>query len=448
MAYLNVRERKIETKIAYVGPGLAGKTTSLHRIKSDEARGRAGDVALEGDTLSLEWRPLQMDRFNDCDLAVKLVASKGAISTDRLDGLLEDADGVVVVVDATPSAQEENRRAVMLVREALSRTSAPSVPVVVQLNKSDLADALPASEVARAIAVSEDDAEREWPVVTASAVRGEGVVEALEIALASVIEAMKAKAQAGSTAAIAPKIEHNPLLGALRDILRETVSEHMAAVRHEIAEAVTAKLGQAHDAIEELRAEMRMLAKERERAVEAQAAAITELARLVAEVHAASLQGCTLEDLAASEARLRDGMASQSRVDREHITSVASVLRRSVETIAVDVKKQDTLERQTRLLTELGALQAKVDALSAAVEPAAVAVRGVPAQIGALEKVVERGLHGTLVPRLAKLEDSVQVMHVDSSESFQRTDARTSEIQGGLNELLEELRRRKKGWFS
>src|SRR4051794_26054736 len=120
MAYLNVQQRRIETTIAYVGPELAGKATNLRQINDDSSRGRATNVQLTGDVLSLDWRPLPSDvRFHDCDVAVKVVAPKGTLSTESLDTVLDGVDGVVVVVDAAPSAREENRRAFELVRDAV-----------------------------------------------------------------------------------------------------------------------------------------------------------------------------------------------------------------------------------------------------------------------------------------------------------------------------------------
>ena len=168
MAQLDVRERRMETTIAYVGARLAGKATNLHHLKTDSARGRSTDLQISEDTLSLEWSPRRADRFDDCDVAVKLVAAKGAPSTARLDEVIGSADGVVVVVDASPSARAERARVLSLVRDALSKGSARKIPVVVQANKVDLADAKAVQELA---------GEVEWPIVPASAMRGEGVVE-------------------------------------------------------------------------------------------------------------------------------------------------------------------------------------------------------------------------------------------------------------------------------
>ncbi|HVH46641.1 MAG TPA: hypothetical protein VM925_30075 [Labilithrix sp.] len=308
MAYLNVRERRIETKIAYVGPELAGKTTNFAQLQTDIARGRASDVQLRDDILSLEWRPRRMTRISDCDLAVTLVAPKGALSAERLDTILEDADGVVIVVDAGSSEQDENRRAVRLVREALSRASTPSVPVVLQLNKSDVAGAIGADDVADVLGAPNDET---WPIITASAARGVGVVETLEMALANVINAMNSKPPTAESRATAG-VETNPFLGALRDILRETVTEHMAHVERATAERIVAVLGErlAHTeaALDELKRTAATSAREMARALEVQGRAINELASRIEELQS-TLDLCTQADLTGHEEGLREELA-------------------------------------------------------------------------------------------------------------------------------------------
>ena len=44
MAYLNVKDRVLETKIVYYGAGLSGKTTNLEQIKRLANDGRVGEM--------------------------------------------------------------------------------------------------------------------------------------------------------------------------------------------------------------------------------------------------------------------------------------------------------------------------------------------------------------------------------------------------------------------
>lgn len=439
MAYLNVRERRIETKIAYIGPELAGKTTNLEQLtKSDPSRGRpSGQLNIEqdekSDTMleSIEWRP-QMERFNDCDIAVKLVAPHGALSTDRLDGILDEVDGVVVVVDSAPAAREENRRALSLVREMLkSKSTKP--PVVVQWNKRDLLPEAGAEEGDEAATMT-GDVDVDWPVVKASAARGEGVVETLEAALAGVLESMKKR-----RAPLQEKMDQNPLLSALRDILRETVSEHMARVTERVTEEVASRIA------EEMRASIaEMFAAQQE--------AITELQRAIGD----------------AETRAKEDAVTRVRADREHMTSIGTVIKRGVESanasMLAEAKKQeartiagfdDLKDKHLKIGAELATLQATVDTLSMTVEsiatslePTAATINKIPARISVLETSLQRELRDGVFAQLKRIEDSVHVMHVETDESLRRSEQRAGELHVGLNEILEDWKRRKKGWFS
>lgn len=439
MAYLNVRDRRMETKIAYIGAKLAGKATNLRHLTSDSARGRSTDLQIDDDTLSLEWRPLRVDRFDGCDVAVKLVAAKGAASTERLAQLLDNADGIVVVVDSAPSARNENTRVLELVREALSKQSARSIPVVVQVNKVDLPDAVPAHELAGTV---------DWPIVPAAAARGEGVIETLEMALDKVLETMKTK-----EAPITAKLDQNPLLSALRAVLRETVAEHVTAFEARAAEGIvasmTATFERSEGLISELRTMIAVNAQETARALASQEAALSALASAVADLQAiSSALAARVDDLTTSERNLEAELAERSRSDREHATALASVMKRNLHALENDLKKLDAREHHARVTAELSKLESKVEALTSSVVPAASSIAGFPARLGALESSLQREVRDRVLPQLARLEDSIQVLHVDTGESLQRADARTSDIQGGLNELLEELKKRKKGWFS
>ena len=460
MAYLNVRERRLETTIAYVGPSLAGKNTNLLHLKSD---GRATDVMeTDGGLLSLAWLPLHAPRFNDCDVMVKVVAARGELSSERLEKILSDVDGVVVVVDAAPESRDENRRTMELVR-----ASAAERPVIVQLNKSDLAGAIGAADLASIV--------EDWPVVPASAARGEGVVETLEMALESVIEAMKARSASAPVTATEP----HPLLSALRQILRETVTEHMESIELRVSEKVARAAGAAVEvglsdvraAVTALQADlhavqstMAVSAKESARALnslvtttsgagqverlDAIEVSVREVAIQIAEVQARMLDIATRGDVEAAETRVREELVTRGRGEREHVTSAASVLRRAIDAIAIDVKKAD---RHAEIASALERLHGKTDALGDALSPVATTtttLTALPGRIAALETAVLRELRDSLVPRLSRVDDVVQIMNVSSTEAFERSERRVTEIHAGLTELLDELKKRKKGWFS
>jgi hypothetical protein len=214
--HLNVRDRRVVARIAYVGASGAGRTTNLTRLGA-----KAGEGAL-----AVEWRPPSGSRFRDCDVVVELMANPG---TDELASSLHDVDGVVFVADAAADAQERNQRALAATRAAMARRT-DDVALVVQVNKRDLPNALPTAAVLSALAAEEA------PHVEAVALRGEGVAETAERALDEVLR-IAARTPAhepehdASPARPALRGESNPLLSSLRQILRDTVAEHVTELR-------------------------------------------------------------------------------------------------------------------------------------------------------------------------------------------------------------------------
>jgi hypothetical protein len=424
MAHLNVRERRIETKIAYIGRDVAD--THLH-LKHLVSIAKTHDVELDresGDILSLEWRPPRLDAsssssaasssstMSDCDVAVKVIARSSTAALDQ------DVDGVVLLAPEDPG----------------SAADALKVPHVVQAE-------------------------------------GENVLASLETLLARVMEGMKKSAtlpglvapmaNAAAPTAAPTVMDQNPLLSALREVLRdavrETVTSHMAEVEKETASRIAQAVARRDDgrddetrrAMQELRSMITTTVKETARALAAQSSALTDISARVAEIHAATLDLVSRRDLAATETHLRDEINARARAEREHLTNALAILRRGLDAITLDLKKADLREKKLQdVAAELHNVSAKLDAVNSTLEPTAVSVGMVPTRISSINEVVQREVREIVLPKLARLEDSVQVLHVDTGESLQRAEQRAGEIQGGLNELLEELKRRKKGWFS
>jgi hypothetical protein len=245
MAHLNLRDRVIETTIAYVGSEERGGAANLAHVRQNEERGRAGAVGATpvagGRVLSLEWRPRGGAKLNDCELAVKLVSAEGPVDAGAMQSVLVDADGLVLVLEADPDATSRNAKAVATVREALARSPERRVPVVVQVNQLDGAE--------RPFAL--DTLSEDWPRVSARADKGDGVMETLKRAVDAVVESMQ-KAPATDVAAPrrepgdrAPRADGNPLLSALRQIIQSTVSEQVDALERRLAERLEKR--NAHD---------------------------------------------------------------------------------------------------------------------------------------------------------------------------------------------------------
>ena len=167
-------------------------------------------------------RPALSD--DDDDVVVTLVSHRGAPADDTLRSLLRGADGVVLVVDATPDARERNKDSVLAVRRALVERG---VPVVVQVNKMDLAEAIPASELLDGLDV------RDWPHVEASARTGQGVEETLHQVVFDAMQSLTRSENEATPAFERLLPDENPLLGALRQVLESTVEVHVARLTEE-----------------------------------------------------------------------------------------------------------------------------------------------------------------------------------------------------------------------
>ena len=180
MAAINVRDHRIDAKIVYYGPAQSGKTTNLTNVHSrlpQDAKGpmRSIDTAEER-TLFFDLMPIQEIEVGGWTIRFHLYTVPGQedyVRTRR--AILGGADGVVFVADADPAKQVENQASMDELQEHLVHygKDVGSMPVVLQVNKTDLQHARPVAEVADPLNI------HAWPVVKAMAIRGIGVSETL-----------------------------------------------------------------------------------------------------------------------------------------------------------------------------------------------------------------------------------------------------------------------------
>lgn len=306
MAYLNVRERRLETTIAYVGA-----TTNLACLEG-AARVLEDDDAL----LALAWAPADAPRVDGCDVMVRLVAPR---SDEQLFALLADADGVVVAADGGHALD-------------MVRAHAAERPVLVQ--------------------------------------EGDGLVATLEAALASVIAAMKSRTTPVPAAADPnPLLSalREVLRETVREhaesmdrAMTTAIEAALAPVRAELVSLKNALTVSARESARALNAQGQAIDAHTQRLGDlatTMASTMAQLGRLESIEHGA-------RDLAvkvgAIETGLREELATRSRQERDHMTSSSAVLRRAIEGIANDVRKSDRG-------AELGALAKRTEALESSV---------------------------------------------------------------------------------
>jgi signal recognition particle receptor subunit beta len=181
MSTINFANREINFKIVYYGPGLSGKTTNLKWIYGKIPEGRKGEMvslATEDErTLFFDFLPLDLGEVKGFKTRFHLYTVPGQVFYNASRKLiLRGVDGIVFVADSAPNRLRANAESMRNMRENLAEygLKVEDLPVVLQVNKRDLPEALPVDMV-RAVV----DPEGRFPVFEAVATEGKGVFETL-----------------------------------------------------------------------------------------------------------------------------------------------------------------------------------------------------------------------------------------------------------------------------
>ncbi len=180
MAVINFARREIEAKVVYYGPAFSGKTTNvrvLHTLVPSPQRGDLHTLATAEDrTLFFDYVPVQLGQIAGFAARFKLFTVPGQIvyhDTRRV--VLQGADAVVFVADSAPDRADANLDSLVELEENLRNNGLDlsSIPLVIQLNKRDVAGARPVA------AMVADLNPFGVPVVEAVAESGKGVLDTL-----------------------------------------------------------------------------------------------------------------------------------------------------------------------------------------------------------------------------------------------------------------------------
>lgn len=171
-------ERKLTLRGVYYGPDLSGKTTSLMQLHTLLRPQRKGELMVmetrDARTLFFDMLPIGL-RSGDFDLRLNLYTVPGQVQHDSTrKAVLSRVDGVIFVADSQVRQQESNANSFDNLADNLQKVGMDieQLPLVVQFNKRDGADA-----------VSEQELQARWrhtpwaPVSLASTLYGRGVVE-------------------------------------------------------------------------------------------------------------------------------------------------------------------------------------------------------------------------------------------------------------------------------
>jgi mutual gliding-motility protein MglA len=181
LTFINYVAREINCKIVYYGPGLGGKTTNLqyvYQITSPENKGKLISLATETErTLFFDFLPIDLGQIRGFRTRFHLYTVPGQVFYDSSRKLiLKGVDGVVFVADSQEERIDANLESVSNLAQNLKDQGFDigTIPYVLQLNKRDLPNAMPADEIKRQLQVKGE------PVFEAVATQGVGVLNTLK----------------------------------------------------------------------------------------------------------------------------------------------------------------------------------------------------------------------------------------------------------------------------
>ena len=181
MTFINYASREINCKIVYYGPGLCGKTTNLQYIydtTAPTAKGKLISLATETDrTLFFDFMPLELGTVRGFKTRFHLYTVPGQVFYDASRKLiLKGVDGVVFVADSQEERMDANIESLYNLEENLQANGydLSKIPYVLQLNKRDLPNVIPADEMVSELRRKEE------PVHEAIAAKGNGVFDTLK----------------------------------------------------------------------------------------------------------------------------------------------------------------------------------------------------------------------------------------------------------------------------
>jgi len=188
MTFINYAAREINCKVVYYGPGLGGKTTNLqwiHGRSKPETKGKLISLATESErTLFFDFLPLELGTVSGFRTRFHLYTVPGQVFYDASRKLiLRGADGVVFVADSQELRMDANVDALANLKTNLATHGydLATLPYVLQLNKRDLPNVLPAEQLTRELRIKDE------PVHEAVASKGLGVFETLRAILKLVL---------------------------------------------------------------------------------------------------------------------------------------------------------------------------------------------------------------------------------------------------------------------
>ena len=198
---INWPRRELNLKIVYHGPSMSGKTTNLvrmHESIGSEHRGELISLATEDErTIYFDFLRVDLARIGGLSPRIHLYTVPGQPMYEASRRyVLRGADGIVFVADSAPDRLSVNVEAWrnMEAHLAVHSLTFPGLPLVVQFNKQDLPNALPAISLRYLLRLNG------FPCFEAVALHGQGVFETLKAIVGAVMRRVQQALAEGSPA--------------------------------------------------------------------------------------------------------------------------------------------------------------------------------------------------------------------------------------------------------
>ncbi len=199
MSFINLREKIVQVKIVYYGPGRGGKTTNLEYINrkfKKQIQSEMVSLKTHGDrTLFFDFLPFDMGKIKGYEMKIQLYTVPGQVKYNATRKLvLKGVDGIVFVADAQAQMREKNIRSLNQLHENLQsyKESIFKIPLVIQYNKVDLrSQGIPILPIN--ILEKDLNSKLRVPAFEASALTGYNVPDTLKKIISSTVVSIQKK---------------------------------------------------------------------------------------------------------------------------------------------------------------------------------------------------------------------------------------------------------------
>lgn len=186
MAFINMKNKEVQAKIVYYGPGRGGKTTNLEYIYQqfrERIPSEMVSIKTHGDrTLFFDFLPFDVGTIKGYSIRMQLYTVPGQIKYDATRRLvLKGVDAVVFVADSLTVQREQNLISLKNLQDNLAayKKDIYHIPLILQYNKRDLeSQGIPVMPVE--LMEKDLNDKLKVPSIPASALKGDNVVATLK----------------------------------------------------------------------------------------------------------------------------------------------------------------------------------------------------------------------------------------------------------------------------